>query len=40
MDIKASAATIFNIIDDGDNYAKWNLVIKSVEKLGEGKYKF
>ena len=40
MDIKASAETIFKIIDDDDNYAKWNLVVKSVEKLGEGKYKF
>jgi len=40
MDIKASAATIFKIIDDDMEYAKWNLVVKSVEKLGEGKYKF
>ena len=32
MDIKASAATIFKIIEDDENYAKWNLVVKSVEK--------
>ena len=40
MDIKASAETIFKIIDDDMNYAKWNLVVKSVEKRGEGKYYF
>lgn len=40
MDIKASAETIFKIIDDDMEYARWNLVVKKVEKLGEGEYLF
>ena len=40
MDIKASADTIFKIIDDDMEYARWNLVIKKVEKLSEGNYFF
>lgn len=40
VDIKASVETIFKIIDDDMDYARWNLVIKKVEKLGEGNYFF
>ena len=40
MNIKASATTIFKIIDNDDDYARWNLVVKKVQKLGEGKYLF
>jgi len=40
VDIKASVETIYKIIDDDMDYARWNLVIKNVEKLGEGNYFF
>ena len=39
-DVKASADTIFKIIDDDPNYAKWNIVINEVITLEPGKYHF
>ncbi|MFW9818856.1 MAG: SRPBCC family protein [Candidatus Thorarchaeota archaeon] len=40
VDINASQDTIWKIIDDDDNYPKWNIVVNEVKKLGEGKYFF
>ena len=40
IDIAASQERIFEIIDDDDNYAKWNIVVNEVTKLGEGNYFF
>jgi hypothetical protein len=40
VDIAASQDLIFKIIDDDDNYAKWNIVVNDVTKLGEGNYFF
>ncbi len=40
VEINASQDTIWNIIDDDDNYPKWNIVVNEVKKLGEGKYFF
>ena len=40
IDIAASQDKIFEIIDDDDNYAKWNIVVNEVTKLGEGNYFF
>ena len=40
VDIAASQDLIFKIIDDDDNYAKWNIVVNEVTKLGEGNYFF
>lgn len=36
IDIAASQDKIFEIIDDDDNYPKWNIVVNEVTKLGEG----
>lgn len=40
LDIGASQETIWKIIDDDDNYPKWNIVVNEVTKLGEGNYFF
>jgi hypothetical protein len=40
IDIAASQDKIFEIIDDDDNYATWNIVVNEVTKLGEGNYFF
>jgi len=40
IDIAASQDKIWRIIDDDDNYAKWNIVVNEVTKLGEGNYFF
>ena len=40
VDISASQEIIFKTIDDDDNYAKWNIVVNEVTKLGEGNYFF
>lgn len=40
IDIAAPQNKIFEIIDDDDNYAKWNIVVNEVTKLGEGNYFF
>jgi len=40
VDINASQDTVWKIIDDDDNYPKWNIVVNDVTKLGEGKYFF
>jgi hypothetical protein len=40
LEISASQDTIWKIIDDNDNYPKWNIVVNEVKKLGEGKYFF
>ena len=40
LDIAASQEKIFEIMDDDDNYAKWNIVVNEVTKLGEGNYFF
>ncbi|MFX1378869.1 MAG: SRPBCC family protein [Promethearchaeota archaeon] len=40
VDIAASQETIWKIIDDDDNYPKWNIVVNEVKKLGEGNYFF
>ncbi|MFX0007190.1 MAG: SRPBCC family protein [Promethearchaeota archaeon] len=40
VDINASQDIIWKIIDDDDNYAKWNIVVNEVKKLGEGNYFF
>lgn len=40
IEISASQDKIFEIIDDDDNYAKWNIVVNEVTKLGEGNYFF
>ncbi|MFX0020997.1 MAG: SRPBCC family protein [Candidatus Hermodarchaeota archaeon] len=40
LDISASQDMIWKIIDDDDNYPKWNIVVNEVKKLGEGKYFF
>ena len=36
--IKAPVERIFAILDDPDRLADWNLAVKSIEKLDEGKY--
>jgi len=36
--IKASVERIFEILNDTDIMPKWNIAVKSVEKLDEGKY--
>ena len=38
--MNASVETIFKIIDDDINYAKWNIVVNEVTELGPGKYFF
>jgi len=40
VEINASQERIWKIIDDDDNYAKWNIVVNEVTKLGEGNYFF
>ncbi|MFX1571673.1 MAG: SRPBCC family protein [Promethearchaeota archaeon] len=40
LDISAPQDLIFKIVDDDDNYAKWNIVVNEVTKLGEGNYFF
>ncbi|TKJ23287.1 MAG: hypothetical protein CEE43_03905 [Promethearchaeota archaeon Loki_b32] len=40
IDIAASQDKVWQIIDDDDNYPKWNIVVNEVTKLGEGNYFF
>ncbi|MFX0039668.1 MAG: SRPBCC family protein [Promethearchaeota archaeon] len=40
VDIAASQEKIWKIVDDDDNYPKWNIVVNEVKKLGEGNYFF
>ncbi len=40
VDITASQETIWQIIDDDDDYPRWNIVVNEVTKLGEGNYFF
>jgi hypothetical protein len=40
LDISASQDTIWKIIDNDDDYPRWNIVVNEVKKLGEGKYFF
>ncbi|MDX1797710.1 MAG: SRPBCC family protein [Candidatus Lokiarchaeia archaeon] len=40
VDINASQDIIWKIIDDEDNYAKWNIVVNEAKKLSEGNYFF
>ena len=40
VDIKASQDKIWNIIDNDDDYPRWNIVVNEVTKLGEGNYFF
>ncbi len=40
LDIAASQKLIFNIIDDDNNYAKWNIIVNEVTELGPGNYFF
>lgn len=40
VDIKASQEKIWKIIDDDDDYPRWNIVVNEVTKLGEGNYFF
>lgn len=38
IDIAASQEKIFEIVANDDDYARWNIVVNEVTKLGEGKY--
>jgi uncharacterized protein YndB with AHSA1/START domain len=40
LDIAASQEIVWKIIDDNDNYPKWNIVVNEAKKLGEGNYFF
>ncbi|MFX1567028.1 MAG: SRPBCC family protein [Promethearchaeota archaeon] len=40
VDISASQDKIWQIIDNDDDYARWNIVVNEVSKLGEGNYFF
>jgi uncharacterized protein YndB with AHSA1/START domain len=40
IDIAASQDKIWQIVDDDDDYARWNIVVNEVTKLGEGNYFF
>jgi len=40
INIAASQEKIWQIIDDDDDYARWNIVVNEVTKLGEGNYFF
>ncbi len=40
IDIAASQEKIFEIVDNDDDYARWNIVVNEVSKLGEGNYFF
>ncbi|TFG05666.1 MAG: hypothetical protein EU536_01380 [Promethearchaeota archaeon] len=38
LDIKASAETIFNILDDTMNYPRWNIVVNEITELAPNKH--
>lgn len=38
LDIKASAQTIFGILDDTMNYPRWNIVVNEIEEIGPNKH--
>ena len=38
LDIKASAKTIFGILDDTMNYPRWNIVVNEIEEIGPDKH--
>jgi hypothetical protein len=40
VEIAASQEIIWQIIDDDNNYPKWNIVVNEAKKLGEGNYFF
>lgn len=40
IDIAASQEKIFEIVENDDDYARWNIVVNEVTKLGEGNYFF
>ena len=40
IDIAAPQEKIFKIIDNDDDYARWNIVVNEVKKLGEDNYFF
>ena len=40
IDIAASQEKIFEIVDNDDDYARWNIIVNEVTKLGEGNYFF
>lgn len=40
VDIAASQDIIWKIIDNDDDYPRWNIVVNEVTKLGEGNYFF
>ena len=40
IDIAASQDKIWQIIDNDDDYPRWNIVVNEVTKLGEGNYFF
>ncbi|MFX0080696.1 MAG: hypothetical protein ACFE94_02990 [Candidatus Hodarchaeota archaeon] len=40
LDISASQERIFKIIDEDNDYARWNIVVNEVTELGPGNYFF
>ncbi|UCD00606.1 MAG: SRPBCC family protein [Promethearchaeota archaeon] len=40
IEIAASQEKIFEIVANDDDYARWNIVVNEVTKLGEGNYFF
>ncbi len=40
IDIAASQEKIWQIVDNDDDYPRWNIVVNEVKKLGEGNYFF
>jgi hypothetical protein len=40
IDIAASQDIIWKIVDNDDDYPRWNIVVNEVTKLGEGNYFF
>jgi hypothetical protein len=40
IDIAASQEKIWQIVDNDDDYPRWNIVVNEVTKLGEGNYFF
>jgi hypothetical protein len=40
VDISASQDKIFKIIDEDNDYPKWNIVVNEVKELGPGNYFF
>lgn len=40
IDIAASQDIVWQIIDNDDDYPRWNIVVNEVKKLGEGNYFF